>query len=197
MQTNRIISQAIQTLPALLAIWLVIYLLYRVAGLISWPRVSKLDERIDRWTSITAGSLGGFRLSSMAFISLISLYLELLLIRWITSEIRIFAYFKSLVLIACFLGFGLGCYLAKRKIRLILTLAPMLGMIFIVELPWDPFRNLMMNLSGFIGWFSDIHIFSQAYFAGQSVWGVVSALIAMSIVIPLFGLIAVTFIPLG
>lgn len=39
-------------------------------------------------------------------ISTVGLFLELLMIRWISSEIGIFAYFKNFVLIACFLGFG-------------------------------------------------------------------------------------------
>ena len=41
-------------------------------------------------------------------VSFTSLFLELLLIRWISSELRIFAYLKNFVLIACFLGFGFG-----------------------------------------------------------------------------------------
>jgi hypothetical protein len=62
--------------------------------------------------------LGGFSYRSLALISLLSLFLEMLMIRWISSEIRIFAYFKNLVLVACFLGFGLGCYLCRRRVQL-------------------------------------------------------------------------------
>ena len=58
-------------------------------------------------------------------------------------------------------------------------------------------RKLITNLSSFIGWFSDIHIFGRAYFTGNFLWGLSSAAIAMSIVIALFGLLAITFIPLG
>ena len=36
------------------------------------------------------------------------LFLEVLMIRWVTSEVPVFAYFKNIVLIGCFLGFGLG-----------------------------------------------------------------------------------------
>jgi len=42
-------------------------------------------------------------------VSLFGLALEVALIRWISTEIRIFAYFKNLTLIACFFGLGLGC----------------------------------------------------------------------------------------
>jgi SAM-dependent methyltransferase len=41
-------------------------------------------------------------------VSFLSLYLEILLIRWIGTEIRIFAYFSNLVLVVCFFGLGLG-----------------------------------------------------------------------------------------
>jgi hypothetical protein len=37
-------------------------------------------------------------------------FLELAVIRWLSTEIRIFAYFKNLPLMAAFLGFGIGCY---------------------------------------------------------------------------------------
>ena len=41
-------------------------------------------------------------------ISAIALFLELAVIRWLSTEIRIFAYFKNLPLMAAFLGFGIG-----------------------------------------------------------------------------------------
>ena len=52
---------------------------------------------------------------SLALISFLVIYLELLVIRWLASEIRIFAYFKNFPLLAAFLGFGIGCLLAGRS----------------------------------------------------------------------------------
>lgn len=49
-----------------------------------------------------------FTYSRLFLVSLLGLYFEMLMIRWLSSEIRIFAYYKNFVLIACFLGFGLG-----------------------------------------------------------------------------------------
>jgi hypothetical protein len=193
---NQIMAQAVNHLPALLAIWLIIYACYWIIGIAKWPAVGK-DRVLTKWSSVDISALGGFRWGSLMLISLTSLFLELLLIRWVASEIRVFAYFKSLVLIACFLGFGLGCYLTKKKIRVCYTFMPLLALVLLIELPWQPLRRLISNLSGFIGWFSDVHIWSRAYFADNFLWGVVSSGIAISIVIPLFGLIAITFIPLG
>src|SRR5262245_52374414 len=48
-------------------------------------------------------------------LSAISLFLELAIIRWLSSEIRIFAYFKNLPLMAAFLGFGIGFSLVDRE----------------------------------------------------------------------------------
>ena len=194
---NHILTLAIEHVPALLLIWLTIYAAYWFVGILKWPRGSWRDKVVTRWGTVDIPALSGGHWGSLAIISLISLFLELLLIRWIASEIRIFAYFKSLVLIACFLGFGLGCYLTKKQIRVAYTLAPLLALVFITELPWSPARRLITNLAGFIGWFSDVHIWNRAYFEGSLLWGVASAGMALSIVIPLFGLIAITFIPLG
>lgn len=55
-------------------------------------------------------------------ISFLSLFLELLLIRWIGVEIRIFAYFRNLTLIACFLGLGIGFSLKRFRLGLLFSL---------------------------------------------------------------------------
>ena len=197
MSASEIFAQALHHLPALLLLWATIYAAYWVLGLAPWPRSSKRDALLERVGAIDPQALGGYKLSTLMAVSLVSLFFELLLIRWVASEIRVFAYFKSLVLIACFLGFGLGCYLTRKKIYLAYTLAPMLALVAIIELPWAPLRRLVTNLSGFIGWFSDVHMWSQAYFTGQTMWGIISAAIAVSVIITLFGLVALSFVPFG
>jgi hypothetical protein len=194
---NQIFTQAVAHLPALAAIWLIIYVAFWALGLAKIPGLSNHQRALEKLDSVQISSLGGFKWRSLMLISLTSLFLELLLIRWVASEIRVFAYFKSLVLISCFLGFGLGCYLTRKSIRISYTCVPLLALVLLIELPWVPMRRLITNLSGFIGWFSDVHIWSRAYFTDNFLWGVISSGIALSIVIPLFGLIAITFIPLG
>src|SRR5579871_2018661 len=51
----------------------------------------------------------------LALVSFLSVYLELVVIRWLASEVRIFAYFKNFPLLAAFLGFGAGCLIARRQ----------------------------------------------------------------------------------
>ena len=196
MNSASIWSQATAHMPAMVALAALLYAAYWLIGVVGWPNSNWRDNLL-RKSSITAENMAGFRFSSLAIVSLASLFLELLLVRWIASEIRVFAYFKSLALIACFLGFGLGCYLTRRRIYLLYTFAPLAAMVALVELPWAPLRHLVVNLSGFIGWFSDVHIWSRAYFVGNSVWGFLSAGIAVAVVMALFGLIAITFVPFG
>src|SRR5436190_14518536 len=49
--------------------------------------------------------------------SFLALFLELVLIRWVPSYERVLAYFTNFVLIAAFLGLGLGGMLARRRAR--------------------------------------------------------------------------------
>ena len=65
-------------------------------------RIGILPERVRRY-------------APLALISFLSLYLELVVIRWLASEVRIFAYFKNFPLMAAFLGAGAGCLLAQRR----------------------------------------------------------------------------------
>src|SRR5262245_49793123 len=196
MSSAAIWAQAKEHIPAILVLAFLIYGAYWAVGMFPWPK-RRLSRSLVDWASIEVDSLRRFSFGALAATSLASLFLELLLVRWIASEIRVFAYFKSLSLIACFLGFGLGCYLTRRRICLLHALAPLFAMIAIVELPWGSLRHLVVNLSGFIGWFSDVHLWGRAYFESNFLWGLVSAAIAVAVVIALFGLIAITFVPFG
>jgi hypothetical protein len=50
--------------------------------------------------------------------SFLVLFLELVLIRWLPSYVRLLSYFSNFILLASFLGIGLGCLLAGRRTRL-------------------------------------------------------------------------------
>ncbi|WP_337287081.1 hypothetical protein [Candidatus Methylomirabilis sp.] len=49
--------------------------------------------------------------------SFVGLFLEILLLRGNSSDLCIFADLTNFVLIACFLGFGFGAYLLRRRVR--------------------------------------------------------------------------------
>jgi len=73
--------------------------------------------------------------ASVVFLaSFAGLFLELALIRWVSSEIRVFSYCKNLVLVACFLGFGVGCMQMRRRENLIRSMFLLMLLILVVDL---------------------------------------------------------------
>jgi spermidine synthase len=150
--------------------------------------LSKWQERWD----FSPTTLGGFSWRNLALWSLLSLFMELLMIRWVSSEIRIFAYFKNFVLIACFLGFGLGCYLSRRKINLLMVFVPLFVLTALIQIPWTALRAMISQLPAFVG-----------ASAGVQVWGVPAVVklpmlaAATAVIVPIFGLVAFFFVPMG
>lgn len=137
--------------------------------------------------------LGGFGWTHLALISLLSLFVEMLMIRWISSEIRIFAYFKNFVLVACFLGFGLGCYLCRRRVQLSALLTPLLILALILKAPIPALQRCIDDLPQLLGASVEVHTWGVP--AMPTSWG--GMLLAMIFVVPLFALIATAFIPFG
>ncbi len=149
----------------------------------------------DRW-SFEPAELGNYSRPLLITASLLGLFLELLLIRWISSEIRIFAYFKNFVLIACFLGFGLGFHYCRRRIHLISMLGPLLLLSLLVTVPWSGLRELIEALPTWLGAYSEVHIWGVPALetSSQSLAAFVGA---VTLSVPIFTLIALTFIPVG
>src|SRR6266704_1772416 len=163
--------------------------LYRVNAK---PGETQLADRWSRRWEFSPQTLGGFSYSSLILVSFLGLFLELLLIRWISSEIGIFAYFKNFVLIACFLGFGLGCYLCQRKINLLATLAPLVTLAGLVKLPWKGLRVLMRSIPAFVGASSESNLWGAP---AEFPFPLLAA--AIAIIVPIFSLICFSLIPLG
>jgi len=129
-------------------------------------------------------------------ISTAGLFLELLMIRWISSEIGIFAYFKNFVLIACFLGFGLGAYLCRKPINLLATLAPMAYFALLIKLPWPALRQLVPTITAMLGSTTEVDVWGVPTlpWGGEAV-GALS--LVLLVVIPMFALLSMGFIPIG
>lgn len=101
------------------------------------------------------------RVSSSRFelvlISFVALFLELAIIRWLSTEIRIFAYFKNLPLMAAFLGFGIGFFSYRKADTLfyrwfprliallvcVIALAPVLGITRVIFV--DPRQYFLLG----------------------------------------------------
>src|SRR6266550_5379821 len=150
-------------------------------------------NRLGRWArrfgtawEFTPVSIGGFSWSHLALASLLSLFLEMLLIRWIAAEVSAFAYFKNIVLVACFLGFGLGCYLSRKPIDLLAFLLPFSLLVSVVKLPWPALRNVIREIPYLIAPSSEMTLLGTpnvpVNFAGT--------LSAILIIVLLFALVA-------
>jgi spermidine synthase len=152
-----------------------------------------------RWTArwdFTLHSLGGYSYLRLILVSALGLFLELLMIRWISSEIRVFAYLKNYVLVSCFLGFGLGCYLCRRKINLIAFLVPLVTLVFLLKFPWEPLRNLMSALPSYLGTASEVNYFGIPTI--PLTWiSLMGLFAAIAVTVPLFILNAMVFVPIG
>src|SRR5579883_108674 len=73
-----------------------------------------------------------WNLTVLLIASFLTLFSELAFIRWIAVEVRVFAYVKNRALLVCFLGFGMGCALSRRKPQWTLsTLAVLIQVLFV------------------------------------------------------------------
>ncbi|MBI4342993.1 MAG: methyltransferase domain-containing protein [Candidatus Omnitrophica bacterium] len=95
-------------------------------------------------------------------VSVIGLFLQMLIIRWVSSEVRIFAYFKNLALLGCFFGFGLGTGLGRRRISLLLIFLPLLALALYVQFPEYLGPLSLPNLIRFVGSFDDLRYWVSA-----------------------------------
>ncbi len=64
---------------------------------------------------VVKGTLNAKTWQRLFVVSLVSLFLELFVIRWLATEVRIFAYFKNMALMSAFLGLSLGFLWCNSK----------------------------------------------------------------------------------
>src|SRR5689334_18741567 len=135
-----------------------------------------------------------FSYRRLFLLSLLGLYFEMLMIRWLSSEIRIFAYYKNFVLIACFLGFGLGAALCRRRVHTIATALPIVFFSVFVAAPIPGMHDAVVSLTTLVGMTSQTQIWGIATPDRTAYGALVLAIVAVA---PLFMCIALTFVPLG
>lgn len=166
---------------------------YREESAGGWRRT------LQGWTSafdFSLDALGGFSYTGLILISILGLFLELLMIRWMSSEVRIFAFLKNYMLVSCFLGFGLGCFLCRKRINLIALAAPLLTLVFLIQFPWQPLRDLISALPSYLGVASEVNSMGipAVPFSGLALLALGAA---VAITVPLFILNAMVFVPIG
>src|SRR5580658_10601089 len=108
------------------AILIVVWITAFAAKRLGRPFLEAEGGGVERWST-----------GQLLLASFLTLFAELAFIRWIAVEVRVFAYFKNLALLLCFVGFGLGCALAAQRARWKSALLAFLGLLLIVRLPWS------------------------------------------------------------
>ena len=132
----------------------------------------------------------------ISLISFLILFLELLVIRLVSTEIRIFAYLANLVLLATFVGSGLGM-LTRKKLPLSITAVSLtlltLALVTqtIVRLPTLEFR-LFSGITELLAPLSEAYIWFQVDTVSR-----LGIIIGTMLTVLIFGLIMVVLMPLG
>jgi len=132
----------------------------------------------------------------LLLVSSAGLYLELVLIRWLGTEVKIFAFFQNLSLIVCFLGFGLGCFGSKQRGSLIPSLAATTTLVFLVNLPIEAWHRFLKLISSVLSYTPDAALWGGLHNLSSAVY--LQSIVASVLVVALFlMLLIIAMIPLG
>ena len=127
-------------------------------------------------------------------VSVLGLYLELMLIRWIGTEIRIFAYLQNTVLVVCFMGLGLGCLTCRKPIRIREVLLPLTVLMLVMAIPAS--HRLLAGITDMLSVLGDLLIWRNAL-SKSPLQTVVWVMTGLGLTLVLMILIWDMFVPLG
>lgn len=136
------------------------------------------------------GPSSRWSVSQLLLASFLTLFAEVAFIRWIAVEVRVFAYFKNLALLLCFVGFGFGCVWAGKTVRWLTAISAFLGLVLVVRMPWSQYA--LEGLSQALGGSADTMIWGT-----WPVWNWKAFAAAAPLAASLFLLLLWIFIPLG
>ncbi|HYD18423.1 MAG TPA: hypothetical protein VEF76_08085 [Patescibacteria group bacterium] len=163
-----------------------ICLLYAIFRLFQAPDKSEKDtlppRRIKHWLLFT--------------VSAATLFIELVIIRWVGTEVRIFAFVQNVVLVACFLGFGVGCFTSAKPGPLLPSLYTLTLLAVVICLPSLAWQDALLHLSNVLTLSSDAALWGYAGIPFPLPPALL-AVMAMTVVAGFLWLIAMTMVPLG
>lgn len=127
-------------------------------------------------------------------ISILGLFLETLFIRWVGTEIRLFAYLQNTILVVCFLGLGIGMFTSSKPIQLKQSLFPMTVFLLLMSVPIT--RLALGSTSEMLSSLEDFIIWSET---GTTDVGTQALLLiaGLALVYGVLVLIVDIFVPLG
>lgn len=163
--------------------------LYIIAGVVFViARLALSRARATRQAKAQTDEGVSWSLYQLFLASFLSLFAELAFIRWIAVEVRVFAYFKNLALLLCFLGFGLGCALAGKRVRWTYAASALMALLLAVRLGG---QKSLETLSQALG-SSDVEIWKAGWNSNWSHFAL-AALTAAALML----LLVLIFVPLG
>ncbi len=131
---------------------------------------------------------------SIFWVSVLSLFLELVLIRWVGTEIRIFAYLQNTILVVCFLGLGMGAFSSRRSATLVHVFAPIALLLLLMVLPFT--QTALVGISERLAVIGDPMIWhARQRETGLQLWWEVGGGLLLSL--GLMILVWAAFVPLG
>ena len=136
-----------------------------------------------------------WRIHAIFIVSVLALFLEMIMIRWIGTEVRIFAYLQNTILVVCFLGLGVGCFTSRQPVLLRRNLLiPLLVLLTLLAIPFT--RAGLAKISAMLSVLSDFLIWNQGTSQGlASSVGYLSLGLALTLVLMI--LLWEMFVPLG
>jgi hypothetical protein len=162
-----------------------------VAAVVFWFALERIEPFLDADAKAQALFLDACnaRVADLAILlaAALSLFLELAVIRWQSSVLEFFAFYKNFTLLACFVGLGLGYALAKRDRIPLVAVIPLLtwefGFMTVVRFgAGSPFNALP---------------FREQLTMGVEVAGPTAAVALYALLTVVFLLTAAIFIPIG
>jgi spermidine synthase len=144
--------------------------------------------------SLTMPRHSASQIASLFLVSVLGLFLELMLLRWVGTEVRIFAYLQNTVLVVCFLGLGLGCLTCRRPFRVGGLLGPLLMLTMLMAVPTT--RSLLAGISERLRALGDLVIWGEEIATSPArVYREVGTGLALTAL--LMALIGSLFVPIG
>src|SRR5580692_10384511 len=97
------------------------------------------------------------RIRSIVLVTMLSLLLELVLIRWLASMFPVYSFYKNFTMLACFLGLGAGYAVAQRKPCAPALVLPMLTL-FVAVIMLLRYDTGILYLIFSVGWLSSFDL---------------------------------------
>ena len=134
------------------------------------------------------------RTLAVFLVSVLGLFLEMMLIRWVSTEIRIFAYLQNTVLIVCFLGLGMGCFTCRQPVAPRQILVPLLTLVTLLSLPLT--RAAFGSISERLSFVNDLGMWNHS--SSDSPWEIAGQVgLGLGLTFCLMILLWECFVPLG